>query len=1003
MAAPSSWSIGSHKILPPSVTIPPMPILLHRNLAVHSTSSGLVLRPFDAAQRGAYRGPAVLLRWKESKPEPLQDWAEEQDGDGLTVGGVGGLLKGFAESYLLLITDTSVAATLPDPHASKVLSVKSLIAIPLGSLDAARTVISKQSAKEAARHRKSLSAASIVTNSTLDSKARSGEAAEDSDSDDSSVTEDEADAAPAVVPSQDSATAKRPFWQRAFSRNLTKPAPRAVVEVLQAEQPLPSTSSSATTSSADPTALPAPSTSVPAVVDEATHSSAGVDDEEVRESQKELDDKLLIECLRTLTGLYYSFDTDITRSLQSKASEAKAGPLEHLPLWRRVDKRFWFNSHLMSPFVEAGLHSYIIVLQQGFAQSVTVPLPLQPYRTLTSVDPASPKSIDLSLTLISRRSIDRPGLRYQRRGINASGGTANFVETEFIVSTVRDGTPHTCSFVQLRGSIPIYWSQNPFALKPPPVLERTKEESREAMRKHLENLEQRYGRLLLVNLAEQTGKEGTVVEAYRTGVESLEKPEEEIRYVEFDFHRECRGMRYDKIANLINNIKDDLEELRTYWATTDETYSTQTGVPRVNCIDSLDRTNVVQSAISRWVLNRHLVHLGITSGEEPGMHDELDAAFNGLWADNGDAISREYAGTSALKGDFTRTGKRNWKGALNDASNSVARLMQSTVTDFFKQAALDYMLGINLLAFQEFSERLETSDPGEILRLAKIRQEAIETSVRDVLPEGEEKIAGWTLLSPSEQDVVRPARGGKFEEKVLLLSSKAVYVVGYEFSLQKVVSFTRIPTGDITSVQTGAYILSSLDASTRDPVENYGFILRYADGSTTERIHTYTLRTESPKKDRSTPSLAAASSNRRPSALKPLRLPGVSAAKDKDKPDSAASDAASSTTPGEPHFFAFKALRRDAVKMAAADGSSQIIDKRAGDDVEGKTARDLVRGIVARLRDECENLGAVPDEDEGAEGDKWLVEKDIISLAECRAQTALVDKLSHALYKAIWL
>ncbi|CEQ39708.1 SPOSA6832_01253, partial [Sporobolomyces salmonicolor] len=1002
MPAPSSWSIGSPKALPPSVTIPPMPILLHRKLAVHSTSSGLVLRPFDAAQRGTYRGPAVLLRWKESKPEALQEWAEEKDGDGLTVGGIGGLLKGFAESYLLLITDASVAATLPDAHASKVLSVNSLLAIPLGSFGAARTIISKQSAKEAARHRKSLSTASIVTNSTLDSRRWSGEAPEDSDLDDSSQTEDEADAAPVIVPSQDGATAKRPFWQRAFSRNITKPPPRAVVDVSLAERLLPPTPSSATTSSADPATLPVPSTSdassLPAIADEATHpSAAGLDDEEVRESQKELDDKLLIECLRTLTGLYYSLDADITRSLQSKASEAKAGPLEHLPLWRRVDRRFWFNAHLMSPFVEAG-----------------------PYRTLTSDNPTFPKSIDLSLTLISRRSIDRPGLRYQRRGINASGGTANFVETEFIVSTVRDDTRHTCSFVQLRGSIPIYWSQNPFALKPPPVLERTKEESREAMRKHLDNLEERYGRLLLVNLAEQTGKEGTVVEAYRTGVESLKKPEEEIRYVEFDFHRECRGMRYENISNLINN--NVLGNHRRDVFDPDRRSSRELhrfarrnalGPSLLTTVSELQRTNVVQSAISRWVLNRHLVHLGITSGEEPGMHDELDVAFNGLWADNGDAISREYAGTSALKGDFTRTGKRNWKGALNDASNSVARLMQSTVTgaslsslffcDFFKQAALDYILGINLLAFQEFSERLEASDPGEILRLAKIRQEAIETSARDVLPEGEEKLAGWTLLSPSEKDVVRPAKGGKFEEKVLLLSSKAVYVVGYEFSLQKVVSFTRIPTGDITSVQTGAYILSSLDASTRDPVENYGLVLRYADGSTTERIHTYTLRTESAKKDRSTASVAA-SPNRRLSALKPLRLPGVTAVKEKDKPGPPASGGASpSSTAGETHFFAFKALRRDAVKMASVDGSSQIMDRRAGDDVEGKTAKDLVRGIVGRLREECDKLGAVPDKVEGADKDPWLVEKDIISLAECRAQTALVDKLSHALYKAIWL
>lgn len=88
---------------------------------------------------------------------------------------------------------------------------------------------------------------------------------------------------------------------------------------------------------------------------------------------------------------------------------------------------------------------------------------------------------------------------------------------------------------------------------------------------------------------------------------------------------------------------------RAFWATDDRIFSTQTGAIRTNCIDCLDRTNVVQSALARWFLNRHLVHLGITSQQEVGMHDGLDVAFNGLWADNGDAISREYAGTSALK------------------------------------------------------------------------------------------------------------------------------------------------------------------------------------------------------------------------------------------------------------------------------------------------------------------------------------------------------------------
>lgn len=49
---------------------------------------------------------------------------------------------------------------------------------------------------------------------------------------------------------------------------------------------------------------------------------------------------------------------------------------------------------------------------------------------------------------------------------------------------------------------------------------------------------------------------------------------------------------------------------------------------------------------------------------------------------------------------------------------------QNTVLDFFKQSMIDYVLGINLNAFVEFSEQLRTSDPGEIVRLAAIRKAA---------------------------------------------------------------------------------------------------------------------------------------------------------------------------------------------------------------------------------------------------------------------------------------
>lgn len=84
---------------------------------------------------------------------------------------------------------------------------------------------------------------------------------------------------------------------------------------------------------------------------------------------------------------------------------------------------------------------------------------------------------------------------------------------------------------------------------------------------------------------------------------------------------------------------------------------------------------------------------------------------------------------------------------------------------------IDYVTGNNLNVFAEFQERMATSDPGEIVRLAEIRLEGRETSTKLVLPEGEDRLAVWTLLSPVEQDVVRSS---KYEEKVLLLSTKAI-------------------------------------------------------------------------------------------------------------------------------------------------------------------------------------------------------------------------------------
>lgn len=73
----------------------------------------------------------------------------------------------------------------------------------------------------------------------------------------------------------------------------------------------------------------------------------------------------------------------------------------------------------------------------------------------------------LKLCLISRRSRYRAGTRYFRRGIDRDGHVANFNETEQILIVGPDDTSVQLSFVQIRGSIPVFWAEvNTLRYKP---------------------------------------------------------------------------------------------------------------------------------------------------------------------------------------------------------------------------------------------------------------------------------------------------------------------------------------------------------------------------------------------------------------------------------------------------------------------------------------------------------------------------------------------------------
>ncbi len=121
----------------------------------------------------------------------------------------------------------------------------------------------------------------------------------------------------------------------------------------------------------------------------------------------------------------------------------------------------------------------------------------------------------------------------------------------------------------------------------------------------------------------------------------------------------------------------------------------QKGVVRTNCLDNLDRTNVVQSLLGRRTLLLQLDEAAaLASGSvlESPFHD-FEKVFKDVWGNNADAISVLYSGTGALKTDFTRTGKRTIRGALQDGRNSVVRYYKNNFVDGQRQDAIDIMLG----------------------------------------------------------------------------------------------------------------------------------------------------------------------------------------------------------------------------------------------------------------------------------------------------------------------
>uniref|UniRef100_A0A4W3IK78 Synaptojanin-1 n=1 Tax=Callorhinchus milii TaxID=7868 RepID=A0A4W3IK78_CALMI len=287
--------------------------------------------------------------------------------------------------------------------------------------------------------------------------------------------------------------------------------------------------------------------------------------------------------------------------------------------------------------------------------------------------------------LISRLSCERAGTRFNVRGTNDSGHVANFVETEQVIFLDDCVT----SFIQIRGSIPLFWEQPGIQVGSHRVrFSRGFEANAPAFDRHLRALKQQYGKQIIINLLGVKEGEHMLSKAFQSHLKASVHAND-ILMVNFDYHQQVKGVKSDKLSTLLKpKLKPFLEDCGFFYCDSNGVQRTQTGSIRTNCLDCLDRTNSVQTFIGLEMLPKQLESLGLA--EKQQMVTRFQEVFRSMWSMCGDSISKIYAGTGALEGKAKG-------GKLKDGARSVSRTIQNNFFDSSKQEAIDILLFGNTL------------------------------------------------------------------------------------------------------------------------------------------------------------------------------------------------------------------------------------------------------------------------------------------------------------------
>jgi len=317
------------------------------------------------------------------------------------------------------------------------------------------------------------------------------------------------------------------------------------------------------------------------------------------------------------------------------------------------------------------------------------------------------------LSLISRRSRFFAGTRFLKRGITDLGHVANEVETEQMLHEELGGiyAPLKCtSFVQYRGSIPLFWCHTNTNIAKPPIKIYKMDPLHHAMRLHFADAEERYGSPIVIwNLIKKNEK----AEHFREGLLGIEFEEacnfcnkdrsddRRLIYDAIDFKQKSKEER-SVLDYLEVKTRKIMETMGLFYGVSSKEDRTevkpvtfQQGVLRSNCIDCLDRTNVAQFAAARTAFSFQLQALGLAEVHSLDYDSLIFQHLMDQYELMGNYLAQQYGGSQAHSGAF-RKARGEWNVSRHSTKimTDIRRYYSNTFTDADKQHAMNLFMGI---------------------------------------------------------------------------------------------------------------------------------------------------------------------------------------------------------------------------------------------------------------------------------------------------------------------